>query len=203
MDAKPEGTDTKPDTKDGATPDAAGSKDGAGKDSSEKTTYTAAELQAEVDRRVNQAAETIRSKIKAESKAAQAQADKEAEEKKQREQGEYQKLLQTREQELAEIRKAHEETKPLAERAEKAEQTLKIFAETEIKALGLDKNPAIMELIEGKPPVEQLTWISKHKDSLSKASGGGLPGTPSDAKDSKMSHEDRLKIAANIRNYGA
>jgi hypothetical protein len=203
MDAKLEGTDTKPDTKDGATPDAGGKTDGASKDGSSEKTYTAAELQAEVDRRVNQAAETIRKKVQADFESSQSKAAKEAEEKKLAEQGEYQKLLASRDQELADRRKAHEEASPFVERAKAAEKTLADYATNEIKTLGLDKQPHIMELIEGKSATEQLAWIAKHKDSLQKSSSSGLPGTPSDQKKGAMSHEDRLKAAASIRQYGA
>lgn len=163
-------------------------------------TFTEAEFQAEVDRRVTDAVKTNAEKVKAEFQRDLEAKKQEAEQARLRESGEFKTLLEQRESELAEARKALEELTQYKAQAESSGQVLEAYADAEIKALGLDKQEPIIELLSGKSPQEKIEWLTKHRASFSKAATG-LPGTPGDTKSATVTDDERRKAALSPRQY--
>jgi hypothetical protein len=163
-------------------------------------TFTEAEYQAEVERRVTEAVRTNSEKVKAEFKLDAENKQREAEETRLRESGEFKTLLEQREGELAEARKTLEELTHYKAQADSAGQVLTAYADAEIKALGLDKQEPIIELLSGKSPQEKIEWLTKHRASFSKAATG-LPGTPGDTKSATVTDDERRKAAITPRQY--
>lgn len=151
--------------------------------------YTEAEFRAEVDRRVTQAMQKAKEKHEAEAKSAR--------EKLLAEQGEFKALAEEREKELAQLRA----------KAESLEPTVANYRKTVSEAVaarmkGLELSEAVKELLAEKDPLDQLSWISKHEESI-KTQKKPLPDSPGTTPSKAISDEERRRVAASIRHYGA
>lgn len=136
------------------------------------------------------------------SQAEATRAAAEAEQQRLASQGEYKTLAEQRQAELDTANSELARLRSIEAEATASAETLKAYAEADIKALGLDKQPAIMELLTPLKPKDQLDWLARHKATL-KPGMRSLPETPSEDGDKKLSAEEKRQRAVPITRYGA
>lgn len=92
---------------------------------------------------------------------------------------EFEKLATERKTKVDELEAKVAELAPEAEsykaRAEAAETAVAEHVDGRLKALKLDAS--VVELLDGKTPVQKLAWLTKHEAKLAKGDGK-LPGSP-------------------------
>jgi HD superfamily phosphohydrolase len=147
----------------------------------------------------------LKSALDKERAAAKEHADRlkaletekqQADEKRLAEQGEYKTLAEKRAEELAaamELAKAKqaEAEKALAERDAHA-NVLSEHVKKQIDSLGLPK--PVVQLLEGKTPLERLEWLNANAKDL-KGAGGLLPPSPPGDRNGKVDTEKALKLS--------
>ena len=158
-------------------PSDAGDDKDKGKAGKDEKTFT----QAELDQIVKDRLERERKKHEADAEKARKQAEAAALEKNQ----EWQKLAETRAQELADLAREKDELAPYKEQAEKYRAALDAQL-----AKAKEKLPKhILPLIEKLDPVEAMAYITEHAEELG-AKLSTFSETP-DPRQKKVSDDDK------------
>jgi len=176
---------------------AAGEEKQKQEEAAKSKTYTQAEFDSGVDKRVTEAVQTRETNLKAtweeERKAAEETARLEG-------QGEFKALHEQGEAKNAKLtEQVAAMTTQLGEQVEAAktnEQKMGEFVDAEFEKLKVA--PAITDLLEGKPPLERLAWLTKHRQDI--VTGKGLPEAAKADGDKKLSDEQKREQSVGIRN---
>lgn len=129
-----------------------------------------ADFQKKVDELLKERLE--REKKKSDEAAKKAADDAAAEAAKKN--GEWQKVAEQREKELAEAAKKLADVDPLQKKADKYEKSLKATLEAQRK----DLPKHITDLLDNLDPADQLEWLAKNREALGKKNPEGVPPTP-------------------------
>ncbi len=129
-----------------------------------------AEFQKKVDEMLKDRLE--REKKKAEEAAQKAAANAEAEAAKKN--GEWQKVAEAKEREIAENAKKLAELDAISGKATKFETAL----QKQLETLRKDLPASITALLDKLDAAEQLEWLAANRESLTKKGPDGVPATP-------------------------
>lgn len=164
-----------------------------GSDQKPEKTFTQAELDAIIKERL--------AREKTASEKAQAEAAKKAADDAAAQNGEWQKLAETRAAEIAEANKKLGELETAKTQLAEYEAAIKLQADTAKKDL-----PAhILSLLDALPPVKQLEWLAKNASVLGQRPTQTIPGTPppasgKDVTEAEMKRRQQIE-AARVRSY--
>lgn len=154
-----------------------------------------AEFQKALDEKLKERLEREKKKAEEAAKKAADEAVAEAAKKN----GEWQKVAEQREKEIAEAQaKLHE--------LDKAQEQIQRYGETlnkhlEAQRAGLPE--AITKLLDKLDPVDQLEWLSANKEALSKTKLDGPPPTPppDSGANGKQLEKAKEEFARKMRNW--
>ena len=154
-----------------------------------------AEFQKKVDEILKDRLERERKKAEEAAKKAADEAVAEAAKKN----GEWQKVAEQREKEIAEAQEKLQEL-------DKAQEQIKRYGEAlnkhlEVQRAGLPE--AITKLLDKLDPVDQLEWLAANKEAISKTKLDGPPPTPppDGGANGKQLEEAREEFARKTRNW--
>lgn len=139
--------------------------------------------QADVERIIKERLE--RERKKAEQDRQKAEEDARA--KALKEQGEFKQLAEEQALRLAKLEEQVKEVEALQEQVKRYSESLQKQLEEQKKSLP----DAILALLEKQDPLEQLDWLAKHRESLTKSSASGIPPTPRAGNSQTMTEAER------------
>lgn len=140
--------------------------------------------------RLREAESTLGELTEAE-KQRKRDADK-AEEDRLKEQNEWKDLADRRADRLLELEPLEGQVETLTQERDRYRDALQSYVTAQFE--GVPEH--IVELLQAKDPVEQLDYLSKHRDSLVKGKVQGVPDTPAANGTAKLTPEERRKKAA-------
>ncbi len=154
-----------------------------------------AEFQKKVDEMLKDRLE--REKKKTEEATRKAAADAEAEAAKKN--GEWQKVAEAKEREIAENAKKLAELDAISGKASKFETAL----QKQLENLRKDLPASITALLDKLDAAEQLEWLAANRESLTKKGPDGVPPTPppNGDGDSKATEEARKTFQRQLRSW--
>ncbi|MDI6769746.1 MAG: hypothetical protein QMD04_08725 [Anaerolineales bacterium] len=154
-----------------------------------------ADFQKKVDEILKDRLERERKKAEEAAKKAADEAVAEAAKKN----GEWQKVAEQREKEIAEAREKLQELDKAQEQINRYSETLNKHLETQ--RAGLPE--AITKLLDKLDPVDQLEWLAANKEAIGKTKLDGPPPSPSPdgGANGKQLEEAKEEFARRVRNW--
>lgn len=130
---------------------------------------------------------------KANDAATKAEREKqEAEEAKLAENEEYKTLAEKRAERILELAPLENKVEELEAERNQYRDALQAHVDATLKGVP----DYVRDALAGKSPIEVMDYVSKHAEAFKKTGASGVPDNPNPNGDTKMSDEERRKLAA-------